>query len=387
VKAIIIGAGIGGLTAAVAFQKAGIEAHVYERSPELREVGAGISIWANAVNALDALGLGNDVRTRSVPGGVARIRTSGGSTLSAASYDELTRRFGAALILMHRADLLAVLAGETNPQRVHLGFECTKITQDNGGVRAEFANGETAEGDVLIGADGLHSVVRTQLFGDSAPRYSGYTAWRAVAVLSHPNIVGGESWGCGQRFGVVPLSDGRVYWYATHNAPAGGHDPKDGAKEALLKLFQGWHEPIEALIEASGTILRNDIYDRDPLPAWSKGRATLLGDAAHPMSPNLGQGGCQAIEDGVELAVSLAKSKSVEAGLDEYQRRRIARTSKVVLRSRKIGEMAQWGNPVMCWLRNTLIRATPQSVVQRQVDWVVGYDGISADEKKLLGRS
>lgn len=282
-KAIVIGAGIGGLTAAIALNKAGIEAHAYERAPALREIGAGISLWANAINALDELGLADAIRARGLSELQGGLRTWRGTVLYAASYDELAGHFGAAVVVMQRADLLAVLANEVSPQRLHLNHECTGFVQDASGVTARFTNGEVVRGDVLIGADGLWSVVRAQLFADDPPRYAGYTAWRTVVRLERPRMVTGETWGRGRRFGIMPMGDGRVYWYATTNAPEGERDSKGQAKQNLVGLFRGWHEPIEALLEASeeSSILRNDIYDRNPLVRWSENRVTLLGDAAH----------------------------------------------------------------------------------------------------------
>ena len=188
-------------------------------------------------------------------------------------------------------------------------------------------------------------------------------------------MVAGETWGRGQRFGIVPLSDGRVYWFATMNAPEGTKDTETDAKQQLLRLFQRWHEPIVPLIEASesSSILRNDVYDRNPLAKWSVGRVMLLGDAAHPMTPNLGQGACQAIEDAPVLAVCLRKSAGVVAGLSEYQRRRVPRTSRIVLESRRIGEVGQWKNPLLCWLRDAAMRVTPSRMTVRHMDAVAGY--------------
>jgi 2-polyprenyl-6-methoxyphenol hydroxylase-like FAD-dependent oxidoreductase len=388
VKVIVIGGGIGGLTAAIALHKAGIEAHAYERASALREVGAGISLWANALHALDELGLADAIRPHVLSELHAGLRTWRGAVLSSAASDELTKRFAIPIAVMHRADLLAVLASQVSPQHLHLNYECAGFVQDAEGVTAQFTNGEAARGDVLIGADGLHSVVRAQLFGDQPPRYSGYTAWRAVVPTTNTRIVPSESWGPGQRFGIIPLSDGRVYWYATKNLPEGERDAPGQAKQNLLRLFRGWHDPVEALIQATdeSAILRNDIYDRDPLPRWSENRVTLLGDAAHPMTPNLGQGGCQAIEDAVVLAACLANCDRVDSALRRYQDRRIPRTSAIVLQSRRIGEVGQWENSVACFVRNAVIRATPSRIKTRQMASAAVYEALTESERALLAK-
>jgi 2-polyprenyl-6-methoxyphenol hydroxylase-like FAD-dependent oxidoreductase len=376
VKAIIIGGGIGGLATAIALERIGIQAHVYERAGGFREVGAGISLWANAIRALDLLGLGDAVRACSLSGLNGELRTWRGTVLSATSYEELVQRFGAAIAVLHRSDLLQLLVSKIDGSRLHTNRECIGFDQDVGGVRARLAGGQIVDGDLLIGADGLRSVIRQQLFGASPPRYAGYTAWRAVVTRQPARLVPGESWGIGQRFGIVPMTAHRVYWFATKNAPEGERDPEGCAKRSVLELFRGWHEPVEELIGASeeSSILRNDIYDRDPLERWSEGRITLLGDAAHPMTPNLGQGACQAIEDAIVVAASLKHSKNAEAGLGEYERRRIPRTAEIVLQSRRLGQFAQWEDPLASGLRNLAIRAMPDALAKNQIQRIVGYD-------------
>src|SRR5262249_38146230 len=206
---------------------------------------------------------------------------------------------------------------------------------------------------VLLGADGLHSVVRRQLFGAAPPRYAGFTAWRAVVPAPDGlAIPAGEYWGRGQEFGVIPLGGRRIYWFATHTLPErqqGDLHASSEQKQALLRLFRGWYPAIPALIEATPdeAVLRNDIYDRPPLAAWSRGRATLLGDAAHPMTPNLGQGACQALEDAVVLAASLAAATTADRAdriphaLETYQSARLPRANRVVARSRQLGALIQ----------------------------------------------
>jgi FAD-dependent urate hydroxylase len=194
------------------------------------------------------------------------------------------------------------------------------------GVTAFLAGSREARGSLLVGADGIHSVVRQQLFGAEPLRYAGFTAWRAVTpVPAGVKLLAGECWGCGQEFGIVPLSHNRIYWFATRNVPEREEDMPSGRKQELLKLFQGWYPAIPALIQAApqDAILRNDIYDRPPITAWSKGRVTLLGDAAHPMTPNLGQGACQALEDAVVLASNLRASGSIQQVLQTYQTTRL----------------------------------------------------------------
>jgi 2-polyprenyl-6-methoxyphenol hydroxylase-like FAD-dependent oxidoreductase len=386
-KAIIIGGGIGGLAAALALQRAGIEPHVFERAAAPREVGAGLSLWSNAVRVLDALGLSSAMRRRGWSELETEIRTWRGRLLVGGVSEARHSRGGTIVGAMHRADLLDVLREGIDGAHVHFDHECTGVSSDGSAVTARFGNGRAEQGDVLIGADGLHSVVRQQAFGAAPPRYAGYTAWRGVVSFATRPSTATESWGRGRRFGIVPLNDGRVYWFATTNAPEHARHPASDVKPALLQLFRGWHAPIEALIDATGesAILRNDIYDRDPLRSWRRDRVTLLGDAAHPMTPNLGQGACQALEDAVVLAASLARHDRIDTALARYEARRIPRTTRIVLLSRRIGQMAQWESALACLARNAVVRAMPRRVNDRQMASVIRDEAPTEDELSAVG--
>ena len=384
---VIIGGGIGGLATAVALAKVGIEASVYERVAELREVGAGISLWANALRMLDILGLAHSLRAHGWSPIRTDIRTAAGAILVPGASDE--RAHADVMVgAMHRADLLTVLRSAVDDAHVHLSRECTAVRSDGRGVTAEFADGHCVTADLLVGADGLHSVARRAVHDGAPPAYAGYTAWRSVVPFDGP-APGGESWGCGQRFGIVPLNDGRVYWFATRNAPEHEREPAEAVKPMLMNLFRGWHAPIEALLDATpaSAILRNDLYDREPLSSWVAGRVALLGDAAHPMTPNLGQGACQAIEDAVVLAACLARSDGIDAALRHYQARRLPRTRRLLLLSRRIGRIAQWESPFACSLRNAVIRSMPTSMTERQVRSIVDQPILTDDERRLFIRA
>jgi 2-polyprenyl-6-methoxyphenol hydroxylase-like FAD-dependent oxidoreductase len=185
------------------------------------------------------------------------------------------------------------------------------------------------------------------------------------------------------------MSDGRVYWFATQNAKEGQRDNPVQTKAHLQQLFHGWHDPIESLLETTdeSAILRNDIYDRDPIASWSKNRVTLLGDAAHPTTPNLGQGGCQAIEDAALLAECLATNSTVGSAFGEYQTRRMPRTKQIVLSSRRIGDLAQLENPFLSFLRNVAVRATPRFASDRQLNSIVAFEPLTDRERLLLSKN
>ena len=373
---IIIGAGIGGLATAIALRQAGFEVEVFERVSEMKGVGAGLSLWPNAVKVLYKLGLDQVVQSYDVTEMAGGFYNRRGEVLATISTTELKERFGVASIALHRAELQATMLEKAGPEIVHLGQQLVRFEQHSGGVTAFCADGQQLEGSLLIGADGLHSVVRGQLFGFEKPRYAGYTAWRGVTALPHQDLLPGELWGQGQRFGMVPLSRGRAYWFATKNGPEGGVDRAGERKPELLKLFKNWHPSVRNVIEATPeeAILQNDIYDRKPSKSWSVGRITLLGDAAHPMTPNMGQGACQALEDAIVLADCLKnQTEDIPAALGCYQEQRLAHTSLVVTRSWRIGQIAQVTNPLACWLRDTALKLAPTGVQIKQLEPVVGH--------------
>ena len=355
----IIGGGIGGLAAASALQRQGIQVTVFERNPELREIGAGLTLWANGVQVLRHLGLADALAQISTPLTNFECWSWRGKRLGSLRLDTIERLVGAPSIGIHRADLLRLLAGEVAGESIHVNAYCVGFRLEPEHVISHFADGQQQQTDLLVGADGLHSVIREQLLGKQPPRYSGYTCWRGVAVFEDQRMSGGissETWGRGRRFGMLPIGNGRVFWYATHNCPAGGQDRAGEWKVNLLRLFQSWREPIEQLIAATDeeTILRNDIFDRRPVSHWGSGCVTLLGDAAHPPTPNLGQGACQALEDALVLADCLAEQREPVAALRAYEARRMKRSASIIEQSVLFGKIGQWEHSLLCSLRDGL---------------------------------
>jgi 2-polyprenyl-6-methoxyphenol hydroxylase-like FAD-dependent oxidoreductase len=376
-RALVIGAGIAGLATAIALQRAGRDVLVLERAPQLREVGAGVSLWPNAVKALRRLGVGDAVEAAGAPAHDAAFRSWRGAQLGASITPLLEGRFGAPLVLVHRARLQAAMRRALGPDVVRLGAECTALEQDEDAVTVRLVGGGVERGAVVIGADGLHSRVRTVLLHDGPPRYAGFTAWRAVVPLDDTlrhRIAGGESFGRGSLFGVAALNGSQVYWWAGMRRREGGGDAPQVEKSSLLRAFADWHDPIPELIAATppDAIIRTCLYDR-PAPAHSSvGRIALAGDAAHPMLPNLGQGACQAIEDAVVLGEELAAS-DVVAALRRYGARRAGHTADVVRASRQMSRVAHLRSPVAAGLRNSLLRASPPSASLRRLDPIVGH--------------
>jgi len=361
-EVVIIGGGIGGLAAAAALRQVGISAAVYERAPEIREVGAGLSLWSNAVKALRRLGLEEAVLARASPIEEAVTRTDRGVVLSQVSIRDIAQKAGAQTVCVHRAELQQLLALAVEPGQIHLNATCVGIDLDADGVTARFAEGRTARGSILVGADGIRSAVRDSLLGATPPRYAGYFGYRGIAYGEVPELPAGRTefaLGRGAQVGLVHCGPGRVYWFATVNAPAGTPTPDPATLKAeAMKQFAGWYSPIPAVVAATepAAIMKNDIIDRPPTWPWGRGRATLLGDAIHPTTPNMGQGACQALEDAIVLADCLRRHGLNETGLREYEQARRERTALVTRRSWSLGRLFQLENRVAIAVRNWLVQ-------------------------------
>jgi 2-polyprenyl-6-methoxyphenol hydroxylase-like FAD-dependent oxidoreductase len=375
-RALVIGGGIGGLAAALGLRQAGWSVQVFERSPVLAEVGAGIALWANGLRALDHLGVGTTVRAAGLPDGEGWLRDLSGEPLLPLATPAVRSLYPELGMVLHRATLHMLLLEALGDGVLRLDSQLVDVAQDDPEVEAIFADGARVRGDLLIGADGLHSVVRARLHGNEPPTYAGYTAWRAVLPMDAERLRPGESWGYGARFGHVQMPAGKVYMFATRNAAAGERGP-DGERAELLRTFGTWHDPIPALLAAvrEEDILRNDIYDRPVLRHWGRGRVTLLGDAAHPMTPNLGQGACQALEDAVVLARHLADGRDTEPALRAYEAERAPRANAFVIRSRRAGAVGQWSHPLAVRLRTFLVRRVMGRLQPRQLAEMMDFRG------------
>jgi len=363
-RAIVVGAGIGGLSAAIALRRGGHDVMVLERAPRLDPVGAGITLFANAMDALGRLGVAEAVAAAGAPARHSAILTSDGRELSTLPVELLD-----GMVAVHRGDLQAALlqaAGE-----VRLGVEVTDIDQSGDGVVVKAADGSEERGDLLVGADGLWSRIRGSVIS-AAPRYGGYAAWRGVSPVAIETGHLSESWGIGERFGLVDIGS-QTYWFATANTPEGETDDPSERKAELVRRFSGWHAPIATVLDATPetTILRNDVYFLDPLPDWSAGRIVLLGDAAHATTPGVGQGAAQAIEDAVVLADELARHEEPADALAGYESVRRPRAELALKLSRRVDRVAQLANPLGRGVRNFIVRRTPPSVQRRQLDPLV----------------
>ncbi|HEX6339904.1 FAD-dependent monooxygenase [Umezawaea sp.] len=359
-EAIVIGAGIGGAAAALALRHIGWRATVLERAPVLGEIGAGMSQAPNALRALDALGVGEQARSAGVPTHAAgNLRTPDGRYLQRARPGDVT-----AMLAFHRADLHRVLLDALPGSWVRTGAEVTGLRQEADRAAVGFGDGELTA-DLVVAADGIRSTVRRLLWPDAPPpRFLGRTAWLGIAEVT--DLPGSITLGPGGYFLIHPLGRGRAYWaYVTTASQPNVRS--DQEKTELIRRIGTWHDPIPRLIEATPTeaLIRIDIHDLDPLPSYVTGRVALLGDAAHAMSPDRGQGAGQSIEDAVVLATALAGESTVDAALRRYDADRRPRTQTTARGARKDGHRttSQAAHRAMV----TMIRMTPASLWRKGI--------------------
>jgi salicylate hydroxylase len=345
-RAVVAGGGIGGIAAAVALTRAGIGVEVHEQAQQLAEVGAGVSLAPNGLRMLARLGVGEQVRRMGAPYASSGLRLPDGQVVRHEPY-----QFAMAgqNVGIHRADLLGMLAGQLPPGTVRTGHRCTGLRQDDGSATAVFADGSTATADVVIGADGIHSVLQGFVVAPAEPVFSGVVAYRGLVprLAEYPDGTIRMWMGEGRHFLVFPVRSGRLLNYVGF-VPSGTAVRESwsapGDPAALAAHFAGWDpvigQVIAAISEPGGSGFQCGMYDRAPLPRWSRGRLTLLGDAAHPMLPHLGQGVNQALEDAVALATLLGASPDpagVPGALAAYEQLRRDRTARVQLGSRRQG--------------------------------------------------
>lgn len=373
-RAIIVGGGVGGLSAGIALSGLGIECAIYERADRIGLGGTGLTLWPNALRALEKLGLGAAVLRHADPLVRGEVLTWRGGRLTTVDLAEIARRSGRPLVCLRRADLYGELLARIGGVPIHTGRRCISYAHRRTGVVARFDDGGEAEADILVAADGIRSRLRHVLLGADPLRYVGWMTWRGVARLpagTFPSGLYREFFGRGSRFGIFAIRDDLVYWYGTLSTAADDRPPIDPAHKAeAIAHFRDWPAPAVTVIGATadGDLVRTGVYDTEALPRWTDGRAAVLGDAAHPMTPDLGQGACQAIEDSLCLAEAVAAEPGPAAALARYEAAGLARTAGLVARSRRVGTMRQWRHPVLYWLRSAVMRSIPPALLLKMFE-------------------
>ncbi|MBI3556735.1 MAG: FAD-dependent monooxygenase [Deltaproteobacteria bacterium] len=359
-KTAIVGAGIGGLATAIAAADGGNHVEVFERSSEIKGVGAGMALWPNATRVLRQLGVLDQCVLKSGPLELLSVRLAGGKVVMKIP----TEKFSTPAIALRRVDLHEALLSRLRGLRIQTGQHCLGIREADEGAYLVFKDGERGPYDVVIGADGIRSVLRQYVQGQVSLRYKGYAIWRGIAEAADLCAADGnffEIWGPGQRFGILPMGQGRVCWYATINQPQGGRGTAREQKEALLKRFGGWAGPVVELIARTplDALLHSDTYDREPYARWSRGRVVLIGDAVHPIPANLGMGGCMALEDALILGQLLNKPRDVMELFRRFELLRLNRVADISRRSGFIGAIGQLSSPVLTPVRDKLCDLIP----------------------------
>ena len=371
----IIGGGIGGLTAALALRQVGFSPNIFEQAPELLEVGAAILVWPNAMRLLRRLDLDKEIIVRAGVIEKVRLLDWRGKLLKSVHLPESD----SPAVALHRADLQTALLHAVPAGSVHLGRRCIGFSQQPDRVSVTFADGVSTDCDLLIGADGLHSAIRSQALNDGEPAGCGYIAWRGISDSQPRGLTPAtavEIQGRGKRFGIGPVGLGRFGWWASANLDhVANQDAKD-QQHLLLEMFDGWYQPVSELLQSTPEkrIVRNPVFDRPPSRRWGAERFTLLGDAIHPATPNLGQGGCLAIEDAVVLARCLFTNSDPVQALRQYERLRSRRTANVVRWSRYYGVVGQWQSWPAAFTRSLVISICPESMIQRSLRLLFDYD-------------
>ena len=384
-RALVIGGGIGGLTAARALGRVGLEAKVFEKAQALEQiqVGGAIHVWHNGMRGLQRLGLADQVEAlggRAAVVQVAEMRSRKGRLLTSWSPEQTEAEVGAPTVGVKRPELHRVLVGGLEDGVLELGRECAGFEQNDDGVVARFADGAEERGDLLLGADGLRSVIRRGLFGEEQPRFAKYASWQSLAdyPVDDETPVGlfRVVWGPGARFLFYRVGAEQVYWEGIFATEAGGSDPPGGRKQAVLDRFGGWADPVGSIIGATDefSITRGDVYDRPPAKRWGKGRVTLLGDAAHPMTNAAGQGANQAIEDAVVLGSCLEGATDPAEALRAYEKKRIKRAGKISQLAWKMTALSRIRNPVAVAFRDRLITVMMGTAGKRAQRKEMGYE-------------
>lgn len=369
-RILIVGGGIGGLTAAHALGNAGFEVRVFEKMPASEATGAGIWIPPNGMKVLAKLDLAEAAIARGVELDEVALIAGKGQVLGQQDMAAVKADHGFKILSIARAKLHQTML--ENLSEVHFDQCLETIEEKPGCVVLRFESGLEVDGDLVIGADGLNSKTRELVFGSMPLRYSGQTCWRGMANIEGLDFLdrqGREIWVDALRFGFSRVDETQAYWFAAKKAPRNQKIPAEKLRDHLLETFAAFPEMVGQLIKATPNdrFLHHDLLDLKPFRPWATARVALLGDAAHPMTPNLGQGGAQAMVDAYVLAKILGQSGALENKLQQYEARRYRITAPMVRQSDMFGKLAVWRNPLAVWFRNVCMKAMPQSLLQKQL--------------------
>ncbi len=369
----IVGGGIAGLTTAFALQNMGISVKVFEAASEIKAAGAGLALGANAIKAFEKLGIAQEVTEAGRQLSAFTIYDDKGKLLTRTNTERLSKKYGVNNFTIHRSVLHKVLLSKLDTACIVTGKRSKDIQQEKEGYSVLFDDGSELETNCLIVAEGINSPIRQKLLPGTRLRYSGYTCWRGVVNNSSLQIdETSETWGTKGRFGIVPMANNTVYWFACINAEANSEAFKSFKIKNLLDHFEDFHSPIPQILSdtAEEALIWGDINDLEPIDQYAFGNAVLIGDAAHATTPNMGQGACQALEDAVILSREIQRSADMQSAFKSFEKKRLKRTHFIVKRSYQIGKIAQERNPLLAGLRNMVLRLIPQKINEKQLEFL-----------------
>lgn len=372
-RALVVGAGIGGLAAGRVLREAGWEVQILERAADLAPQGAGITLWPNASRILGDLGVAESLPRTREHSSDSGLRRWDGRLLVSTDIGAIERRFGAPMLFLQRTTLHGALLNGGIRELVRTDAEVIAVSDSTDRVQVQLQNGEGLEADVLIGADGIGSKIRAGLLDDGPPTPSGLLAYRALTDPPPFDFPMGEYWGPGRVFGAVLLDGDRLFWFASKRGDA-DEAPESDPLPGLLERHRDWAPGIARVIEStpSQEVMRHALFDRKPTRRWVGKRVALLGDAIHPMFPFLGQGACQAIEDAQALGQVLRPGADIPTALREYQSRRWRRVAWITKKSRSTGRLAHIRAAPLRGVRDLAVSTVPERARMRQIDRIVG---------------
>jgi len=365
-KITIIGAGIGGLTTAIALKQKGFEVELFESSRAFKKAGSGINLAINAMQIYKKLGVYDDILDKANYTNSMNALTKGLRLLTSADLKKFEIKYNAKTVAIHRATLHEILLNHIGNTKINLNKKLKSLEQIDGKVNLVFEDGTSHCAEIVIGADGIHSNVRKSIFRDTKLRDARQVCWRGISktkIDKKYRVELNEIWGKGNRFGFVHISSNEIYWFALIDK-----DKFISKDMDLLQIFSDYPKIVQSIIAETdqNEILCNEIWDLKPIDMWHKGNVCLLGDAAHATTPNMGQGACQAIESAMALSICLKEEQNTETAFSRYQLIRKEKANQVTKTSWLLGQIAQSNNSLVCALRNIITKITPKYVTEKQ---------------------
>ena len=370
-KITIIGAGIGGLTTAIALIQKGFEVEIFENSPAFKKAGSGINLAINAMQIYKELGVYDDILQQANYTNSMNALSKKLKVLTSAKFQKFEEKYEVKTVAIHRASLHKILLNHIDNTKIHLNKKLKSLEQNNGNVNLVFEDGTSHTTTLVIGADGIHSNVRKSIFKNTELRDAKQVCWRGISKARIDKKYKkelNEIWGKGNRFGFVHITPEEVYWFGLINKDEFKSKDKD-----LQQIFSDYPQTVKNIIAETDKkeILFNEIWDLKPIDKWYNGNVCLLGDAAHATTPNLGQGACQAIESAMALSICLKEEKNIETAFSKYQLIRKEKANYVTKTSWLLGKMAQSNNSIICILRNVITKLTPKFITEKQSEKIL----------------